>query len=216
MCCPNLYGMKGKSSMSTHGFISRTRKDVCLPLKASVPILGALLMTLLYLLSPAAQVFAASVQRLAAPPPQNLARAGVSVVRLVVTYNVTSNPASIASPNLVNPEEILKAGSTPSAGSPPTATPTPASSLQCTGLGVIVASWMPSGSTNANNLILTDGNLVQNNAAKCVTPSLGKDVSKFSLSSITVYFSTAFNSKHVVSVTTSTPIDVRCKDATTC
>src|SRR5947209_2614186 len=130
MYCPNLYGMKGKSSMSTHSFIPRTRKDVCRPLKASVPVLGALLMTLLYLLLPTALVFATSAQRLAAFPPQNLARAGVSVVRLVVTYTGSGTASSNA------------------------ATPT---QFQCTGLGVIVASWSPSSSASVNNLILTDG-----------------------------------------------------------
>lgn len=177
--------------MSTHNFISRTRKDVCWPLKVSVPVLGALLMTLLCLLSPTVLVYAASAQRLAAPPPQNLAHAGVSVVRLVVTYTGSSTAPS-------------------NAGTP--------AQFQCTGLGVIVASWMPSGSTSAvNNLILTDGILVQKDAAKCVTPAsqLPKNTT-FALSSITVYLSTAFNNKHGVAITTSTPLDVRCNDTKTC
>jgi hypothetical protein len=151
--------------------------------------------------------FAASTQQSVALPPQQLLRAGVSVVHLVVTYSSDSG----GGPGTAHPT------ATPKATVVTTATPTPTPSFQCTGLGVIVASWKPASSTDANNLILTDGNLVQNDAAKCVTPQSQLPATpKFTLSSITVFFSSAFNNKQVILSTTSTPLSVRCQDKTTC
>jgi hypothetical protein len=67
--------------------------------------------------------------RLDTDPPQSLARAGVSVVRLLVSYR-------------------------------PDKATTPGEVIECTGLGVLIASWPNQGPNDQNNWILTDGSLV--------------------------------------------------------
>ena len=151
-------------------------------------------------------VFAASAQQLTPPPYKNLARVGVSVVRLVVTYSSSSDGGSGAGTAHLTPTPTSR-------GTVTTTNPTPPASFQCTGLGVVVASWIPTGTTNANTLNLTDGNLVQADAAKCLNPLPNNTT--FARSSITVYFSSAYNNR-IITATTSTPIAVRCANTTTC
>ncbi len=74
--------------MSTHYYISRMRKGIRLAspiLLSMLGVLGIALQTLLFSSSP---VHAASVHRAAnSEPPEDVARAGVSIVRLLVTYS---------------------------------------------------------------------------------------------------------------------------------
>src|SRR5438094_441540 len=79
-----LSGMKGKCTMSTHSFCSRRPWKVG---RFSFSLLAGLFMALLLTLSPFSRVSAAStLHSLDTPPAQNVARAGVSVVRLVASY----------------------------------------------------------------------------------------------------------------------------------
>lgn len=152
---------------------------MCLPPKALYSALGALLVSFLSLLFPTALALAAPVQA-ASVPALNMTLAGVSVVRLQVTYTGTKQPSTTA---------------------------------QCTGLGVIVASWAPEANTTTlNNLILTDGSLVNKNGdATCVSdkrlrPNPGK------LASIVVYFSKAYNRVSPITSFTIDHPDVRCNN----
>ena len=114
--------------MSTHRFIPAKRKSKRLPF---LFLLGALLL-LLSLLLPATAL-AAPKSAVATPPltkPQQIVDlAGVSVVRLSLTY--------------------LSARKT---------------SVVCTALGTIIASWPPQSADDKNNWVLTDGSLL--NASK--------------------------------------------------
>jgi serine/threonine protein phosphatase PrpC len=82
---------------------------------------------------------------------QALDEAGVSVVRLLVSYSTASpRSASTSSSNSTsNTSQSL-----PSSNS--IAAPT----VQCTGLGVLVASWPSKNTQDQNNWVLTDGSLV--------------------------------------------------------
>ncbi|MDQ6661149.1 MAG: hypothetical protein M3Z24_09315, partial [Chloroflexota bacterium] len=81
-------------------------------------------------------------------------RASVSVVRLVVTYTTSASTPTTA------PTGGVGGGIT--------------AGIQCTGLGVLVKSWtaMPvPGAAEQNNWVLTDGALVDPNAAMCASGS---------------------------------------------
>jgi serine/threonine protein phosphatase PrpC len=96
-------------------------------------------MALLLALAPFSRVSATSTQRLFDAPPtqQNVARAGASVVRLVASYTADAG----------------KAGQQPTV-------------VQCTGLGILVASWPSQTGNDQNNWILTDGGLVNGSLIK--------------------------------------------------
>src|SRR5579875_245331 len=101
--------------MSTHSVKSAMQRGIGLPGRF-VPA-GVLILTILLLLLPSL-AFAFAPAAAEADPAQNIAQAGVSVVRLLVTYTLSSHLP----------------------GNSPT--------LQCTGLGALVSSWAGNGSQN--------------------------------------------------------------------
>src|SRR5947209_17998782 len=114
--------------MSTHYYISRMRKGIRLASMVLLSVLGVLGIALQTLLFSSSLVVAASVHRAATVPlSEAVARAGVSVVRLLVTYStLTSPPATI----------------------------------QCAGVGLIVASWVSPRAADQTTRVLTDGALL--------------------------------------------------------
>jgi serine/threonine protein phosphatase PrpC len=105
--------------------------------------------------------------------------AQVSVVRLVATYQ---SPVS----QVGKPATTLLA--------------------QCTGLGVMVASWASEGGADQNNWLLTDGSLVNPGQPFCLPTSSN---SNLILERIDLYFNTVFNPAMVPAITVS-PISVHC------
>jgi serine/threonine protein phosphatase PrpC len=156
---------------------------------------GVLILTaLLLLLPPIAFAFTPSVAK-AADPAQNVAQAGVSVVRLVVTYTPTTpvgNGAQVP---------------------------------QCTGLGVLVSSWAARTSTEESTWVLTDGNLVNPAKMTCTNNpiSVGGNVPNLQLTQIQVLASGG-SGGYTNPLTTAFPIDtipvkpgdVICENATSC
>lgn len=147
-------------------------------------------MALLLALSLYSHVSAASTQHLLDAPStqQNVARAGVSVVRLIASYTTG-------------------AGKT---GQPPVV-------VQCTGLGVLVASWP--GGNEQNNWILTDGSLVNGSIAKNTgTVTCGNVNGSGTLSSLQIFLSSAY-AANVASIQIGTPglqSEVICQNTTDC
>src|SRR5690349_20614532 len=83
--------------MSTHYYVSRMRKGIRLASLVLLSVLGVLGIALQALLFSSSPAIASSVQRAAnALPSEDVARAGPSVVRLVVTYtSALTSPATI-------------------------------------------------------------------------------------------------------------------------
>ncbi len=80
--------------MSTHYYISRMRKGIRLASPILLSILGVLGITLQMLLFSSSPVLAASVHRAAnLPSTEDVDRAGVSMVRLLVTYSTLTPPS---------------------------------------------------------------------------------------------------------------------------
>ena len=161
--------------MSTHSFISRRQRRAYF---AACFALGGLLIALQLMLSSYSTVFAAARRPL--DPPQNVARAGVSTVRLLTSY-VDAKGAPVA---------------------------------QCTGLGILVASWTFSGDQGANqvfnNWVLTDGSLVNPGPqALCVSSH-----PESKLSSVEVFFNSLYNPQPISFTINAPKIDVRCQDTT--
>ncbi len=167
--------------MSTHGTTSRTHNgvDTWRGVRRSLvsPLLSGMLLAL-FLSTP---VFASSMTRLTSLPslpslPQYQARAGVSVVRLIVTYTAVNTAIKPTSPS-------------------------PTTLLVCTGVGIILKSWTSMGATDQNNWLLTDGKLVDPLEASCVPGSV-----KAVLSSIQVINSNEYSQSvvtHPVSLPTT-------------
>ena len=154
--------------MSTHSFISMKCGSAS---RLAFSMLGKLLMALPLVLLSFSPALASSARHLA-DQPQDLARAGVSVVRLIVSYS-TGKPTGI---------------------------------VQCTGLGVLVASWPFQSNTNQNNWILTDGNLVNTGTEATCVPSHPTA----RLATVEVFLSTAYNAQALPLNFTATPASVRC------
>lgn len=126
--------------------------------------------------------FAASRRASVAPPSQDVARAGVSVVRLLVSYTSTAGATSTSS--MAN------------------------STIMCTGLGVFVLSQLTSGSVSRyENWVLTDGSLINTeNKATCL-PS----IPDAKLTNIIIYTSTGYNSQQTIKFTVNAAdISVHC------
>ncbi|HEX4207659.1 MAG TPA: protein phosphatase 2C domain-containing protein [Ktedonobacteraceae bacterium] len=126
---------------------------------------GGVLTLLACVLFPFPSVFASSAQhRSEQPSTQNVAQAGASVVRLLVSYVTATSTAH-----------------------PPT-------EIQCTGLGVLVSSRTSGSGSDQNTWILTGGSLVNSKLARaadtmsCVNSSLPAK-----LASIKIFFSSAYN-----------------------
>jgi serine/threonine protein phosphatase PrpC len=142
--------------------------------RSAFSILAGLLIALQLIVCCSSTALAASTP--ATSQPQNLARAGVSVVRLLATYTSASSKA---------PSSV---------------------SAQCTGLGVLVASWQFRTSSELNTWILTDGNLVNNSGqATCVG---SHPTAK--LASLDIYFSNAYNPQ-IGPITQTAPV-IRCQE----
>src|SRR3989442_3193462 len=136
--------------MSTYRSIRNIRRSIGTVVLA---LLGGLLIALQFVL-PA--VALAAPARLAPNPPSDAAsaRAEVSVVRLVVTYNTSSPPQS-------------HIGST----------------VQCTGLGILVGSWLVTAANAKDpyvNWVLTDAALLNQSSAVCA-PANTAQVSRASI-----------------------------------
>ena len=182
--------------MSTYLSTFTTRKGTGLTVWASYCVLSGLLALLVLqstlILSPIASATQKTTQ------PENLARAGVAVVRIVATYSPNLAPAIQSSKSKSTATNILASPST------------------CTGLGVIVASWA-GGANEQNTYIMTDGSLVNPKAFTCRantilgTPFPGIAVTKLlSLSAVNVYFSTAYNNTSQTEISITNTNTVRC------
>jgi serine/threonine protein phosphatase PrpC len=109
--------------------------------------------------------------------------ADVSVVRLVATY-------------MLPPGQTAKSSS--------------ATLAQCTGLGVMIASWTSVSGNDQNNWLLTDGSLVNPGQPSCLT---APSTSNLSLLRVDIYFNTVFNPAQVPAIQVP-PISVHCLVAT--
>ena len=142
--------------------------------------LAAFLMILLFLLTSSSTALAASVP-LDLGQKEALDRAGVSVVRLLVSYTAQG----AAEPD-----------------------------VQCTGLGVLVASWpSPTGNAAPNNWLLADGNLINpNNSATCLPPNAPKKL----IPTVEIFYSNAYTAGTTVVPSNPIPISsesVHCQNA---
>ncbi|MBV9232380.1 MAG: hypothetical protein JOZ18_23935, partial [Chloroflexi bacterium] len=162
--------------MNTHSSISRKQRSIGL---SAFSVLDGLLLALMLMLSSFPTAFAFSPYLEPTPPLQDVTRAGVSVVRLLVTYT--------------------------------TGTTKTATQLQCTGLGVLVASQPAATGGGWTNWVLTDGSLVTSGSdVRC-----GPSQTTLKLSSIQINLNSAYNG-NAASIPLATPIDVRCPGKTTC
>ncbi len=124
--------------MSTHRLILRRRRAFRLP---AFSILAGLLLALQLWLP--ASAFAATRQSSPAPA-EDVSRAGVSVVRLLVFYSVGKTTDKASSISVA----------------------------ECTGLGVLLSSQLMAGTNKYENWVLTDGSLVTSeNQATCLDTS---------------------------------------------
>ncbi len=191
--------------MSTYQSTFTTRKGTGLTVWASYCVLSGLLVLLMLqgtlVLSPSVSAAQKATQ------PENLARAGASVVRIVATY----------SPQTLAPAISSKKSSAPNMQASPSAT--------CTGLGVIVASWTDKtgGANEQNAYIMTDGSLVNPKAFTCgaspvsitpppaISPPGTTPTTKLlSLSAVKVYFSTAYSNTSATAININNTNTVRC------
>ncbi len=118
--------------MSTHCFITSGHRRSSLAATA-FSVLGGLLIVLQLIQMNSATALASSVPPVA-DPPQDISFAGVSVVRVISTYEARRGVS-------------IKATQGPSF-------------TECSGLGAIISSWTFSSPTDENEWVLTDGNLV--------------------------------------------------------
>jgi serine/threonine protein phosphatase PrpC len=149
-------------------------------------LLGGILIAL-QLVLPA--VAFASPARAAAPNPpadQAFALAEVSVVRLVVSYSTTQ----------------------------PVGGQTFVPSAECTGLGVLVASWATTNPREENTWVLTDGDLVNKNGATCAGRTSAAQIATLQVYANTVY--TSHPQGLLLSSQSFVPVMVRCSDTKTC
>lgn len=170
--------------MSTKSFIPEMRKGI----SPSVLVLLSGILIALQLVLPA--VAFASFTRAAAPKPpedQAFALAEVSVVRLVVSY--ISNTLPIGG-GKIGP------------------------SAECTGLGVLVASWASTDPREGNTWVLADGDLVNRDGATCA-----QQRSAAQISALQVYANNVYTSNPqglLLSSSGFVPVTVRCSDTKTC
>jgi len=150
-------------------------------------LLGGILIAL-QLVLPA--VAFASPTRAAAPNPpadQAFALAEVSVVRLVVSYTSTTQP--------VGGQTLVP-------------------SVECTGLGVLVASWATTNPREENTWVLTDGDLVNKNVATCSGHTIAAQIAALQVYANNVYTSNPQGLP--LSSSGFVPVTVRCSDTKTC
>ncbi|HLX57186.1 MAG TPA: hypothetical protein VKR83_09200, partial [Ktedonobacteraceae bacterium] len=117
--------------MSTHRFIPAKRKGRGL---SFLSMLGGLLITLQLLLTPTAFAASGRVNAAMSLSPQGIVDlAGVSVVRLVISYTVAKPPSTVT----------------------------------CTALGTIIASWPATSASERNTWVLTDGSILNFSGGSC-------------------------------------------------
>ncbi len=170
--------------MSTKSFIPEMRKGI----SPSVLVLLSGVLIALQLVLPAAAF--ASFTRAAAPKPpedQAFALAEVSVVRLVVSYISNTLPVGGGK---IGP------------------------SAECTGLGVLVASWATANPKEENTWVLTDGDLVNKNVATCAGRTSAAQIATLQVYANNVYTSNPQGLP--LSSPSFVPVTVRCSDPNTC
>ena len=125
-------------------------------------VFGGLLIVLQLIQMNSATALASSVPPVS-DPPQDISFAGVSVVRVISTYE--------AKPGVtIKPTQGL-------------------SFTECSGLGAIISSWTFSSPTDVNEWVLTDGNLVDPTQETCGA----SHSTQLTLTKIQLFFSSAFN-----------------------
>lgn len=160
---------KRKGLMGTHRFIASSQRSMRV---TTFFVLCGLFMALQIVLSPCSTAFASPRLQ---DPVQNVARVGVSIVRLTTLYVDAKG---------------LPVG-------------------QCTGLGVVIASWTAQNANDQkNNWVLTDGSLVNPgpNVACIDSHPEGK------LSSIQITFSHLYNQQPPSFTISASTFDVRCQE----
>lgn len=128
-------GMKGNVSMSTHSSLSQRQTRAGQYTGHALSGFLIALLSSLFFISPA---LASSHQGSPTTQPQDLTRAGVSVVRLLVSYN---QPKQGSAPSII---------------------------AQCTGLGVLVGSGVTGKGNQQVNWVLTDASLLDTGKAQCI------------------------------------------------
>jgi len=132
----------------------------------------------------------ASPTRSAAPNPpadQAFALAEVSVVRLAVSYSSTAQP--------VGGQPVVP-------------------SVECTGLGVLVASWATTNPREENTWVLTDGDLVNKNVASCAGSTSAEQIATLQVYANNVY--TSNPQGLLLSSPGFVPVNVLCSDTKIC
>src|SRR6266568_5318694 len=87
-------------------------------------------------------------------------------------------------------------------------------SVECTGLGVLVASWATTNPREENTWVLTDGDLVNKNGATCA-----QRTSAAQIAALRVYANNVYTSNPqdlLLSSSPFVPVTVRCSDTKTC
>src|SRR5690348_13294363 len=130
-------GMKGNVSMSTHSSLSQRQTRAGQYTGRALSGFLIALLSSLFFISPA---LASSHQGSPTTQPQDLTRAGVSMVRLLISYSQPNQS---------------KQGSAPA-------------TAQCTGLGVLVGSGLTGKNNQQVNWVLTDASLLDTGKAQCV------------------------------------------------
>jgi len=131
----------------------------------------------------------ASLTRAAAPNPpadQAFALAEVSVVRLVVSYSSTTQPVG---------GQFVPA-------------------VECTGLGVLVASWAPTNPREENTWVLTDGDLVNQSSATCAQRPAAAQIAALQVYANNVYTSNPHD--QMLNTSGFVPVKVPCYDTKIC
>ncbi len=199
------YTINADTVCEEEGAMSRHYPRSILHMLMSLSLSIILLLAMTFALSPVA--FAASFpsQHSSFQFQEDIDRAGVSVVRLVVTYGSASDGQA--------PEPQTNSKTPVSTDALFSAKPSTGNGIICTGLGFIVASWgnavpstpttsptpIPSATASAsvNTWIMTDATLVTKSGypkALACSPNTAQTKAPLTLSKITVYFSSAYNS----------------------
>jgi serine/threonine protein phosphatase PrpC len=152
-------GMKGNVSMSTHSSLSqRQRRAGQCTGHALSGFLVALLLSLFFI-SP---TLASSRQELPTTQqqPQDLTRAGVSMVRLLISYSQPNQPKQGSAPAVI---------------------------AQCTGLGVLVGSGVTGKNNQQVNWVLTDASLLDTGKAQCIPAHTAATLSSIEIYASSAY-----------------------------
>ncbi len=174
--------------MSTHSVKSAMQKGIGLPMRF-VP--GVFILTTLLLLLPSV-AFAFTPVASEVDPAQNVAQAGVSVVRLLVSY---APPSTLA-------------GTTPT--------------IQCTGLGVLVSSWAATGAEKSTWVLTDGNLVNPTKMTCSLAQSAGGALpNTFQLTQIEVLASSGSGGYAPTSTLALTTItvkggDITCEDVTSC